>query len=189
MSEPGRTPRIAPISAEERDDEVNALLTPSAAKGTNGTNLFGTLIRNRELYKVWRPLARHLNANSTLPIRNRELAILRTAWLCRSEYEWGQHVLAGRMAGLTDEEIERVRSGPDAAGWSKEDAVAIRVVDQLHGQGTIDDAEWAALASRFDDSQLIEFVLFIGFYFMTAFTLNALGVRPEDGVPAAFQMS
>ena len=42
---------------------------------------------------------------STLSARERELLILRTAWLRRSEYEYIQHVILGLRAGLTEEEI------------------------------------------------------------------------------------
>jgi 4-carboxymuconolactone decarboxylase len=53
---------------------------------------------------------------STLPPRDRELLILRIGWLCRSECEFGQSVVIGKQAGLSDEEIERVMRGPDAEG-------------------------------------------------------------------------
>jgi alkylhydroperoxidase family enzyme len=183
-----RHPRIPPLPPEERDAEINSLLTPSAAAGTKGTNLFATFVRHRELYKVWRPFARHLNADSTLPVRVRELLILRTAWLCQSEYEWGQHVLASRLAGFTDEEIDRVRAGPDAAGWDAQDAVLLRVVDQLRAEARVDDDTWQALADRFDTNQLLELVLLVGFYFMLAFTLNSIEVEPEEGVPTGFRL-
>ena len=56
--------------------------------------------------------------NTILPERERELLILRTAWLSRGDFIWGRHDVIGKEAGLTAEEIARVTEGPDAAGWS-----------------------------------------------------------------------
>jgi 4-carboxymuconolactone decarboxylase len=45
----------------------------------------------------------------------RELLILRIGWLRQSEYEYLQYVVLGLRAGLTEEEIELIRQGPDAS--------------------------------------------------------------------------
>ncbi len=116
----------------------------------------------------------------TLPARERELLILRAGYLCRADYEWGQHVEIGRAAGLTDVEIARVAAGPLAEGWSPEDADLLRAADELHGSSRISSSTWAALAKRWDDQQLIELCMVVGQYHLVAFTLNSLGVEPES---------
>ena len=118
-----------------------------------------------------------------LPARERELLILRTGWRCQSVYEWGQHVLIGRRAGLTDEDIARLKDGPDAPGWDPFDAALVRAADELHDDGCITDATWAALRERYDDAQLIEVPMVVGQYHLVSFTLNSLGVQREPGVP------
>lgn len=50
--------------------------------------------------------------------RQRELLILRTAWRCRCDYEWGTHLRMGRVARLTDEEITGVADHLNAQAWS-----------------------------------------------------------------------
>ena len=118
-----------------------------------------------------------------LPARDRELLILRTGWRCESEYEWGQHVLIGRAAGITDEEVRRIQDGPDAPGWSPLDATLLRAADELHDDSCIADATWATLASHYDDKQLIEIPMVVGQYHLVSFCLNSLGVQREAGVP------
>lgn len=120
-----------------------------------------------------------------LPARERELLILRTGYLCRAPYEWGQHVVIGRAAGLTDDEIARVATGPAADGWSAEEATLLRAADELHADSCIGDATWAALAERWDEQQLIEVCMVVGQYHLVAFALNSIGVEPEsDDLPA-----
>ena len=117
-----------------------------------------------------------------LPARDRELLILRTGWNCGSDYEWGQHVRIGRMAGLSVDEIARIPQGPDATGWAPFDATLLRAADQLHAQSFISDQTWEELARRYDERQLIEVPMLVGNYHAVAFTLNSLGVEREEGV-------
>ena len=118
-----------------------------------------------------------------LPARDREILVLRTGWRCQSVYEWGQHVLIGRRAGLTDDEIERLKQGPDAPGWDPFDAALVRAADELHDDGCITDATWTVLAERYDVPQLVEVPMLVGQYHLVSFTLNSLGVQREPGVP------
>ena len=133
------------------------------------------------MFRKWSPFGGKLLAGK-LPARQRELLILRTGWRCQAAYEWGQHVRVGLAAGLTDAEIERVKAGPDDAGWDPFDAVLLRAADELHDDACITDATWQALAARYDTQQLIEVPMVVGHYHMVAFTLNSLGVQREPGV-------
>ena len=99
-----------------------------------------------------------MGETSTLAPRERELLILRIGWLCQAEYEWGQHVIFGKGAGLTDEEIARIKEGPDAKGWSPFDAALLRAADELHADAFISDATWAALSERYSTQQLMDVV-------------------------------
>jgi 4-carboxymuconolactone decarboxylase len=170
-------PRIPPLPESEWDDDVRQLLDGRAV------NIFTTLVRHRGLYRHWLPFGGKLLLAGRLDARERELLILRTAHNCRAEYEWGQHVLIGRQAGISDEEIRRLREGPDATGWSKEDATLLRAADELHRESEISDETWAQLAARYDEKQLIELCMLVGHYHMVAFALNSLRVQREEGVP------
>ena len=109
--------------------------------------------------------------------------ILRTAYRCGADYEWGQHVAIGRAAGLTDDEIQRIAEGPDA-GWTAEDAAKLRAVDELTDDHRISDATWSALAAVFDEQQLIELPMLSGHYALLAGALNSFGVQTEGPLPA-----
>lgn len=174
-------PRLPPLRAEELDHEARELLAgiPLTAQASN---IFTTFVRHRGLFRKWMPFGGKLLAGK-LPPRDRELLILRTGWHCRSEYEWGQHVLIGRTAGLTGAEIERVKAGPDAPEWSPADAILLRTADELHELSRITDATWAVLAERYDELQLIEVPMVVGHYHMVAYALNTFGVPRDAGVP------
>ena len=52
----------------------------------------------------------------TIPYRDKEIVILRTAWLSRGDYIWGRHYVRGKEVGLTDEQIRQITEGPAAPG-------------------------------------------------------------------------
>ncbi len=176
------TPRIPPLPGEERDDQARELLgamdqLPDAV----AVNIFATIVRHPGLYRRWMPFAGKLLAGK-LPVRDRELLILRTAWHTRSPYEWGQHVRLSKAAGITDDEIERVIAGPSADGWAPFDRTLLQAADDLHDDACISDANWDALAKQYDERQLIEVPMLVGHYHMVAFALNSFGVQREPGV-------
>lgn len=182
MTDRPSVPRLAPLAPGERTPEIDELLAGAGRPGGSALNIFATLARHPGLCRRWLPFGGKLLAGK-LPPRERELAILRTGWRCRAEYEWGQHVLIGRTAGLTDEEIGRIQAGPDAPGWDPFDAALLRAADELHDDSCVTDSTWATLAGRYDDRQLIELLMLVGQYHLVSFALNSLGVQREPGVP------
>jgi len=183
-TEPSRpqNPRIPPLRDEETDEQTSALLEEVRLPNAEAVNIFATLVRYPGLYRRWMPFAGKLLAGK-LPARDRELLILRSAWRCASSYEWGQHVRLAKQAGISAEEIDRIAAGPGAPGWEPFDRILLTAVDELHDDACLTDATWAALASRYDERQMIELPMLVGQYHMLAFALNSLGVQREPGVP------
>jgi alkylhydroperoxidase family enzyme len=174
-------PRIPPLPAAQLEQEHADVLDTINRDATGARNVATTLLRHPLLFRHWMPLAGALLYGSLLPHRDRELLILRTASNCHADYEWAHHVVIGRQAGLTDEEIERVRNGPTDERWSSDDAVLLTAADELHHDSRISDKTWAALAARYDQKQLIELPILVGQYHMVAFALNSFGVEIEPG--------
>jgi alkylhydroperoxidase family enzyme len=105
-----------------------AAQTPAGAVGGSGANIFTTLVRHPGLVRRWLPFGGKLMAGD-LPPAHRELMVLRTAWRCAAEYEWGQHVLIATALGVPAATIERVKAGPEHTDWSTTDAALLRAVD------------------------------------------------------------
>jgi AhpD family alkylhydroperoxidase len=173
-------PRIAP--GGRRDiGLVNTAIAAviGRAAGTGPPNLFTTLSRHRRLYRRWLRFAGSLMPGGRLPRVDTELLILRVAHNCECAYEWGHHVRLGRRAGLSAAEIEQVRSGPDAPGWTARRRVLLRAADELHATRDLTDATWGELREHLDDRNAIELCLLVGHYEMLAMTINALGIQPD----------
>lgn len=173
-------PRIRPLRETEWTDETRELLE-SLRRDGHVYNIFATLARHPQLLKRWLVFAGHVLNKSTLPEREREIAILRMGWLCSAEYEFGHHVAIGKQAGLSDDDIKRITEGPDAAGLDPFEATLIRAVDELHSNTFIGDQTWKALAEGYSTEQLLDFLFAAGQYKLVSMVLNSVGVQLEEG--------
>ena len=143
--------------------------------------MWSTCAQAPDLCKAWLVFTDYLLRESTLPLRDRELLIMRIGWLNQGAYEWAAHRGVARRAGITDQELVRIIEGPDADGWSAWDVALLRAADELHTDGLISDPTWATLAERYDTRQLMEAVFTVGQYNLVAMYLNSLGVQFEEG--------
>lgn len=173
-------PRIAPVELDRLDDDQRAALEPFLVQG-RVLNIFRTMARlPRALtaFLAWGSYV--LSRRNSLPARERELAILRTGYLCGAGYEWTQHVSIGRDGGLSDAEIERIKAGPDAPDWSPLDRAILRASDELVSDHFITTATWDAL-SELGDTGRANLVFTVGQYTQVSMILNSFGVQLDPG--------
>ncbi|MCB1692459.1 MAG: carboxymuconolactone decarboxylase family protein [Pseudomonadales bacterium] len=175
-------PRIEPLHEstwnEEQQDAFKALLEQG-----NVLNIFRTLSNHPKLAKRWMVFANHILGKSTLSVRDREIAILRIGWLCKAEYEWGQHVVIAKRAGMTDEEIENIKTGADAPGWAEHERLLIKATDELHNDAFVSDETWAGLSKTYSTEQIMDIVFTVGQYNLVSWALNSFGVQLDKGIP------
>lgn len=171
-------PRIAPLTDAEFTPEQKEILAPM---GGRILNIFRTLVREPKAIKGFLAWGNYvLSKRNALPAREREIVILRTGFLCKSGYEWTQHAAIGKASGLSDDEIDRIKTGSDA-GWSAADAALIRASDELHEEQFIGDKTWAALSEHFTEKQRMDVVFTVGQYTQVSMILNSFGVQLDPG--------
>jgi alkylhydroperoxidase family enzyme len=177
-----KQPRVPPLAESEWSEEQRKLIAEQKISGPV-LNLYKTMLNHPTLYGPRYKFGSYLQRDSLLPPKTRELLILRTAALTGAEYEWGHHVEAAQKAGFSAAEIRRIKSGPDASGWSEEHAAVLRAADELRRETFVSDRTWAMLAKHYDTKRLIEIIYTSGGYTMTALAINSLGIQLEPGFP------
>ena len=172
-----RIPRVEkPWTQAER-----AILEPRARDDGSVLGVWATCAQSPELCEAWLTFTDYILRDSTLPLRDRELLILRIGWLNGGAYEWSAHLGVARRARLTEEELRRIVDGPDAPGWNEWDAALLRAADELHNEALVSDETWATLSEQYDQRQMMETVFTVGQYNLVAMWLNSLGVQLEPG--------
>ena len=173
-------PRIAPVPESDWSQAQRDLMQPFVTGG-RVFNVFGTLIHHPDLFRRWLVFANHVLGKSTIEVREREILILRTAKLVSAEYEWGQHVVIAREAGINDDEIRAIGSNGDGLGELEK--LLCDAADELVRDQMLSAEVWRKLAEHFDTRQVMDVVFTVGQYTMLAMALNTFGVQLDEGLP------
>ena len=140
-------------------------------------SVVGTMVRHPELAGAfWKFNGQQLNNNS-LPLRWRELTILRVAHHCRSVYEWGQHAKIALEGGITHDEIDQLARGN--TGFSGTDRLILEATDELLTKGRIDGDVWERLQTELSIHQAMDLIFLVGTYNMLAMAFETWGLQPE----------
>lgn len=180
--------RISNLPREKWTDAARQVFSywgePDAWENGSRTNTMMVMANHPKLGMAYNVFGRQILLESTLPIRPRELVVLRTSWLLKAEYEWHYHVGYAIAAGMTMDEIGAVRDGPASSVWADkgEDRAVLQAVDGLVNHSHISDENWEGLTRSFNDQQLMDLVFTVGNYAMFSWAIAAFGIPLEDGI-------
>jgi alkylhydroperoxidase family enzyme len=178
-----QSPRLAPLEPPYTPQVAEMLakwMPPGSA--IEPLRLFRTLQIHEGLAQRMRPLgAGILGRSALLAPALREVMIHRTCALAGAEYEWGVHAVAyGRPLGFSDEQLRSTVEGDHEDGcWSGEQALVLRLADELHTTSAVSDELWESLAQNFSSAELLELIAIAGWYHLIAYICNAARVQPE----------
>ena len=142
-------------------------------------NIHGVIARHPELMASYAPLREHVVKSSSLDAAERELVVLRVAHLTACDYEWRHHVVRGREAGLDDDRIARVREGSEAPGWSRQERLLLRAVDDMLDGTEIAPETMDAMDGVFSDRKILDIVFTVGVYLVMSTLLKTARVPLE----------
>jgi alkylhydroperoxidase family enzyme len=172
------SPRVDPV-APPFPPELQAAFDKIMPPGVAPLALFTTLARVPRVYDRFR--AASLLDRGPLSLRHREIVIDRTCGRCGCGYEWGVHVafFAARVA-LTPEQVRAtVHGDSNDPVWSPEEALLVRLADELHDKADISGQLWKDLATAFSIEQILEAIALAGFYHTVSFFANGLKLPAE----------
>lgn len=172
---------------EPEDDELRELYErlSGASGGQMGVlNIFKTIAHNPRLLRAWIRMGTLLLAPGgiTLSPRLREIAILRIAQQCGSEYEFAHHIRIAEAAGLTEDEISSLQDYDEDSSFSELDRAVVRYTDALAAMSP-DAPEIAREMKRWlSDRELVELSFCIGHWGMLARVLVPLQIPVDDAL-------
>lgn len=143
-------------------------------------NIHNIMAHHAGLTRAWMPFRNHIVADSSLEPRHRELLILRTAVNCDVAYEWEHHVVRGRDAGLSDDEILRVRNDPDSPDWQPAERLLLQAADECYCDSEIGELCLEGLGGHFNECQQLDIITTVGMYMTLATIIKTYKVPMED---------
>ena len=182
----GSGQRIAPLAPADFPPEAGELTsrmrsTLDYPDENPVHHYFATMAHHPAVFRCQMETGMVLLGSGAIPAAERELVILRTAWLCRAPYEWAEHVALARRSGVTAQDIAMVRQGSTATGWNDLRRTLMGAVEEMLDDRMMSDATWAALAAVWNERQLIELPALVGQYQAVALVQNSLRIALNEG--------
>ena len=125
-------------------------------------------------------LGNALLTKGKLDSKLREIAILRTAKVSGSVYEWTQHVPIAIAVGVRDDQLAAIEKWESATCFDDLERVVLRFTDEV-ARGVKGKKETlAALQKHLGQGEIVELIMSIGFWGMVARVLETAEVDLED---------
>lgn len=175
---PGTMTRVPLVPDDSSDPIVAEVFKRFQDEGRRPIALYRALANAPELLRAYSGLAAALRYQAQTPRALRELAILRTAQLTGSDYEWSHHVPMARSAGVSDAQIAAVAHWRTSDAFDGRERALLRCAEEIHRCALSDEAV-AELKRSYSDAEVVELVLLVAFYQAVARVLDGLAVEVE----------
>ena len=176
---PARMPPLTPDTCTEEAKEMFERWRSGSFKHADQNPVLWTLAHHPRLADLFSALNIHLLSTTTLPLRERQIAIMRTAWLCEVRYMWSSHLRTSLRGGLEPELFEPLQVGASDPYFTELERIVIRATEDLVRDRLISAANWQALAAHWNNEQLLDFMFTVGAYVLMAGVMRSTGVQRE----------
>lgn len=176
--------RLPLVSADSGDPQLAHVFGRFRDAGHDVPTLYRTLGNAPAMLNAWVGMAWPLRNEATTSRALRELIIMRVAQLTQTAYEWVAHRPMTVKCGITDTQLSDLENWRESEAFSAEERELLAMTDELTDGLDVSDATWAALAARYEPSELVELVLTCTYYSCVSRTLRALRLPVDMDDPA-----
>lgn len=192
MSQPQR---FKPIPLDQLTAEQQALSEaiksgPRAKLKTSGASKPGPLggpfniwLRSPNIGNLIQKLGEEIRFRSSLPSRLNEMAIIITARLWTSQYEWYAHHKLALDAGLDPAIADEIAQGRRPEKMGEDERVVYDFSIELHETKAVSDATYKAALDKFGERGVMDLMAVNGFYVLVSMCLNVDRTPLPDGIP------
>lgn len=189
-------PLLTPLTADEWGDDEYAAFgalmglpgerVPRAGSGHAADplkfDIIGLLARHPKMARRFLSFNGWLLQRGELPLRLRELAVLRVAHTRGSVFFWGEHTKVATEGGVPEADIARLGEGND--GFVGADRLVLEAADELLTHGRADASTWQRLVDELGTHQAMELIFVVGTYAMLAMAFDTWRLPPPAGSAA-----
>lgn len=168
---------LLPYSDESNlSDKNRAILNRGKVK----LNVTRMIANSDAVFYPFSMLGNSLLTRGKLDPRLREIAILRTAKVSGSVYEWTQHVPIAKSTGVTDEQVTATGNWESAKCFSDLDRIVLKFTDEVARNVKATRETLEALKKHMGAAEIVELIMSIGFWGMVARVLETTEVDLEE---------
>jgi len=173
-----------PADYTPKQQEAHDAFAQSKRKAVRGP--LALWIHRPELALATQTLGSYLRFDCSLGPKLTELAILTTAKVWGSEFEWYAHKPMALDAGLSSDVIEAVRTGTPPPYTEDAERAVHEYACEAATERRISDDLYERTISVLGKDRLVDLVALIGYYGFVSLTLNTFNILPPEDAPREF---
>jgi 4-carboxymuconolactone decarboxylase len=176
---PARMPPLTPETCTAEANDMFERWRSGAFKNSDQNPVLWTFAHHPQLAELFSAFNIHLLSTSTLPVRQRQIAIMRTAWLCNACYMWSSHLRTSLRRDIEPELFGPLQVGASDPYFTAFERTVIDATEDLVRDRLVSDTHWQALAAQWNNSQLLDFLFTVGTHVLLAGVMRSTGVERE----------
>lgn len=173
--------RISLVQTHSTHPAVRAAFDSIRVRGQEPSHLHRALAHAPSVLTPLLHLTQALSVAPATTAADRELAILRTAQLCDSDYLFAKHEQTALQAGVDAEQQRELAGWIESDRFSDRQRVILNYVDAMLGPDGVRDGVYAPLALHLSEDAIVELTVTTALYSGLARVAGALSLPPEPG--------
>jgi alkylhydroperoxidase family enzyme len=170
-------PQVQPEDVTDPMREFLAKWTGGVFLNADKNPVLLTFAHHPKLADLFSQLNIHLLSTNTLPVRQRQIAIMRTAWICKATYMWSSHLRTSVRCGLAPDIFRPIQVGAADPYFTDFERVVIRATEELVQDKILSEASWRSLMAEWSNQQMLDFLFTVGAYVTIAGVMRSTGVE------------
>ncbi|MFP4039280.1 MAG: carboxymuconolactone decarboxylase family protein [Desulfosudaceae bacterium] len=142
-------------------------------------NAFRMMAVVPESFKPYIELAGTVLSGVDFDSRLREIAVLRVVRVLKCDYAWTHHVTVGKGVGLTNDQIEIIKTEDPVSSLDEESNLLCRVADEITRDVRLSDEMLLAIKERYGNKQAGALILCCSYFNMLGRCLEGFRVELE----------
>jgi AhpD family alkylhydroperoxidase len=145
-------------------------------------NVYRVLANAEKVFTGWMQAGLTELSSPLLPVRLRELVVLRTAYLMDCSYELGQHTDVARTVGVRSDEVKAITSESEwqTGYFNSVELAALQLTTELLNTRNVSAAVFDHVHEALGSETTVELLMIISRYSGLALMLNALDVDLDE---------
>src|ERR1035441_1613509 len=171
--------RISRLERREVTPEMATLYDKIFALRGNVPNMFRVMAHRPEIFSTMQAHFGAVLSTGTVPIKLKELIIVRTSQVNVTPYCLASHTILDRGLGWTDDQLAHLADWPDRGDFTPAEKAALRLAETVTRDAhAVGDEQFAELRSFYSEGEIVELLCAIGlFNYFNRFN-NALRMEP-----------
>lgn len=164
--------------------ERDPVTEPGTATGTPGDYWTTFALVPDLVVMAYNTLLPLLQPGRKLDPKLREFAILRTAIVGDSKFEFSQHMKVARMVGIPEEKLVAIKGWKTSDLFSPVERAVMAATDKILSLNRVEDETFASLQQHLSDPEILELFVVSGTWRMHGLIVRALHLEYDNDTTA-----